>query len=121
MGDPGYKDGGTAALFSFLITGGGQLYTGEVGAGMIYLLGSVAAIGIGVGATDWGCYDCDYTPAYVGLGVASALWLASIFDAGPSARRQNRKLAAAQQAAIAPLLDAGVDGARVGIRLALRP
>ena len=82
------------------------------------LLGSVAAIGIGVGATDWDCYNCDYGPAYVGLGVASALWLASLFDAS---RRQNRKLAAAQQSALTPILDGGPDGARLGLRLALRP
>jgi TM2 domain-containing membrane protein YozV len=120
-GDAGYKDGGTATLLSFLIAGAGQIYTGDTGTGLLYFLGSSTAIGVGIAATDWDCYDCDYGPAIAGLAVGTAIWIGSMIDAGPSARRQNRKLAAERQSAMAPILEGGPAGARLGLRLAIRP
>jgi hypothetical protein len=118
-GDAGYKDGGTATLLSFLITGAGQIYTGETGTGLLYFLTSTAAIGAGVAATNWNCFDCDYTPALVGLSVGAAIWIGSIIDAGPSARRQNRKLAAARQSAFAPIIETSPERVRLGLTFAL--
>jgi hypothetical protein len=110
----------SASVIRSLSTTADASQGGETGAGVAYMLLSSTAIGLGIGLTDWGCYSCDYTPAYVGLGVGTAIWLASVFDASPSARRHNRK-AAAHQAALTPVIDGGLGGARLGLKFALRP
>jgi hypothetical protein len=76
-GMPGYKDGGTATILSLLITGGGQFCAGETGAGALYLVGSIAAVGIGAGASNWD--RGDYESLYAGAGVATVLWLVGCF------------------------------------------
>lgn len=41
-GDPGYKDPAIAALISFIILGGGQIYVGDITRGLLFLLGGYA-------------------------------------------------------------------------------
>jgi len=43
-GDPGYKDPAIAALISFVILGGGQIYVGDVTRGLIVFFGGYVAI-----------------------------------------------------------------------------
>jgi hypothetical protein len=123
-GIPGYKDGGTATLLSLLITGGGQFYAGEGGAGALYLVGAIAAVGIGAGLskTECGFYSCSQNldPLYAGIGVAALFSLISLFDAAPAAGRHNRKLAArrAAQASLSPIVVPRGDRTQVGLNLA---
>ena len=123
-GTPGYKDGGTATLLSLLITGGGQFYAGETGKGAFFLVGAIAAVGIGAGLSSSECgFSCDdnLQPLYIGAGVAVFLSLASVFDAAPAARRHNRKLAArrASLGSISPMLLPTSSGTKVGLNLAV--
>ena len=41
-GDPGYKDPAIAALISFVILGGGQIYVGDITRGILFMLGGYA-------------------------------------------------------------------------------
>ena len=43
-GDPGYKDPAIAALISFVVLGGGQIYVGDVTRGLIVFFGGYVAI-----------------------------------------------------------------------------
>jgi hypothetical protein len=118
-GDPGYKDPGTATLLSLLIAGGGQIYAGESGSGFFYLFGSLAAIGIGAGLTQCD-FSCDYTPLYVGAGVALLLDLVSLADASPAAHRHNRKLAAKRAAqSFSPYVLPTSSGTTLGMRISI--
>jgi hypothetical protein len=88
-GDPGFKDPTTAVLFGLLLTGGGHFYAGETTAGVLYLLGTGALLGVAIGA-------CNYDTCNEGLAsgaLLGALGLAiySIFDASAAAGRTNRK------------------------------
>ena len=125
VGAPGYKDSGTATLLSLLITGGGQFYLGETGKGAFYLVGALAAVGIGAGlsSTECGAFSCDdnLEPLYIGGGVAVLLSLISIFDAAPAAHRHNRKLAAqrAPRSSLTPVIVPSSDRVRVGLNMAV--
>ena len=44
---PGKKDTGTATLISVLITGGGQIYTGETNRGLLLLGGGLGSVVVG--------------------------------------------------------------------------
>lgn len=102
---PPAKDPGTARLLSVFIPGAGHLYAGEPLRGVGMTAASAAALGWGligsnVFAWDGTCAsgncinpdeDPDYTQLYVGLGVAGAIWLVSVFDAPRAARRANER------------------------------
>lgn len=93
------KDPGTATLISVLITGGGQMYSGEVGRGLAMLGIGTGAIIVGAVASsgpscnydgfDASCTDGNSAPLVVGALVAVGTWVYSIVDAGNSARRYN--------------------------------
>lgn len=85
-----YKDGTTATLLSLLITGGGQMYSGETGRGLGMLLGGVGAIVVGYAASGCDSYGCNNTDGLVaGYLVATGLWITSLIDAHSSAARHN--------------------------------
>ena len=108
---PETKSPGRATLYSFFVPGGGHLYAGERGRGALLLVGSAAAVVGGAALSnferdyDYTCasgtcidpnaYHPDYTPFFVGAGVAGALWLYSLLDAPRAARRANRQSAVA--------------------------
>jgi len=78
-GDPGYKDPAIAALISFVILGGGQIYVGDITRGLIFLFAGYAAIFIGALLISWVIF-------WVG-------WLAvgiySVYDAYNLAKKYN--------------------------------
>jgi hypothetical protein len=89
----GYKDPGTATLFSVLLTGGGHFYSGDSKKGAVLLgigLGSLIA---GAAATSASCdaYSCSTStaPIVVGSLVYLGTWIYGIADAGSAARRHN--------------------------------
>ena len=85
IGGPGYKSPGTATLISVLIPGGGQIWTGETGRGVMLLLA-------GPGALIVGCGLLQSSGLCVGaLLVDLAAWGFGIADAASSARRMNAK------------------------------
>ena len=90
----GYKDPGTATLFSVLLTGGGQFYAGETKKGAVLLglgLGSfIAGAALSTSSCDY--YDgCSTNAAPLAIGALAYLgtWIYGIADAGAAARRQN--------------------------------
>lgn len=103
---PRFKDPSKALLYSAVVPGGGQLYAGERGKGLILLLGSTVALAGGAALSDFELgydYTCspscigeneyapDYAPMIVGAGIAGALWLYGLVNAPNDARRANRK------------------------------
>lgn len=122
----GGKSAGAATLLSLLVPGGGQMYAGEVGNGLLYLGTTIAAPIVGLylaEAAYANCdYDCDYDTGSVTYGVVfgASTWLWSVLDAGDAARRTNAKMArtAARSFDLAPSLAATPLGeTRVGLRV----
>ena len=124
------KDGTTATLFSFLLTGGGQMYAGEPGKGFVLLgigLGG-AALAVsaasnvetcGYGSYYDTCGEPDYGLVYVGLGVSAFSWVVSMVDASRAAHRYNVKHGI-NTADITPVISPARNGqTRVGLSLAI--
>jgi hypothetical protein len=124
------KDGTTATLFSFLLTGGGQMYAGEPGKGFVLLgigLGG-AALAVsaasnvetcGYGGYAGSCGEPDYGLVYVGLGISAFSWVASMVDASRAAHRYNVKHGIST-ADITPVIGPARNGqTRVGLSLAI--
>lgn len=101
---PGYRDPGTATIYAVVLPGGGQLYSGETGRGLLLLGGSSAAILAGTAlsseasckydaSSPYGlsCKEANRTPLTVGMLASLAVWGYGIFDAKKSAERQNLK------------------------------
>lgn len=125
------KEPGTATLISVLVTGGGQMYSDEVGRGMTMLGVSLGSIVLGAVASS--PESCSYNsltgtatcgggssaPLYIGMLVAAGTWVYSIMDAGPAARRYNtaRGLQTAHRTVRPTVLLARE---RTGVGLALR-
>ncbi len=103
-GAPTYKNPGTATLLSFLIPGGGQLYSGDAKKGLMQM--GLAVVGTylfldNLPTEEW--YASDYywasygyyyetgdaTLSYGGLAVALGASIWSIIDASGSAQRAN--------------------------------
>lgn len=125
---PGAKDPGLGLLFSFLLTGGGQIYAGEVKRGLTMLLVpagvAVASFGVAAATCDdtsydpWrgGSNDCD-SAALAAAGVTGVValgsWIYSMVDAGSAVKRYNASLA---QRNMRPYVGQGPSGtARVGV------
>lgn len=115
-----YKDGTTATVLSVLITGGGQMYSGEVGKGVTMLLVGVGSVVVGYAASgcdEYGCNDtAGLTAGYAG---ALAVWIYSMIDAHSAAARHN---ALAPRTAlverVSPMIASGAQGtARLGLSL----
>ncbi len=89
----GYKDPGTATLFSVLLTGGGHFYAGDTKKGAVLLgvgVGSLIAAAAATGASCNG-YSCSSSTAPLLLGSLAYLgtWVYGIADSGNAARRHN--------------------------------
>jgi hypothetical protein len=125
----GRKDPTTATVVSLLVTGGGHIYAGETGKGLLLLTGSIGSVIAGmalsdpVGSVD--CYDFDCTisepnntPLYVGVAASLGLWLYGLVDAGPAARRTNMSMAQGSRVSISPTVAPSTRGGlRTGIAL----
>jgi hypothetical protein len=89
---PGGKSGGTALLWSLLLTGGGQFYNGDYGLGTGLLLTGLISAPFWIDATVT-CYDIgDQCGVSLGLGVlffGSKIF--SIIEAPAGSRRWNRR------------------------------
>lgn len=89
------KSPGTAALISFLFTGGGQIYNEETGKGVIMLVVGVGFTALAIdGIDEYGCdpfETCWEWALPVGLAGALATKLWSIFDASAGAKRWNAR------------------------------
>lgn len=117
---PSEKDPGSAQLYSVVVPGGGQIYSGETLKGGVILVG----VGVGLGAAAAAVpklsqdsqarshYERYGTQLGVGLGVAGALWLYGILDAPHAARRANER----NSLVVVPRLDGGTTVAvRIGL------
>ncbi len=122
-----YKSPGRAALISLLITGGGQMYNGQVGKGTALLVLNIGSIVAGAAASSravcspgYGCSDANLTPLYVGATVAVVTWIYSMTDAYNTAEAHNAELEfrAGAQSRVQPVLAPGSDR-RVLIGLSL--
>lgn len=115
-----YKDGSTATLWSLLITGGGQIYSGETGKGVTMLLSVPVAIVVGYAASNCDAYSCQNDgPLVAGYLFAVGMYVYSLVDAHNAAARHN---ALAPQAAASlraePIMATGVDrSTRLGVAL----
>jgi hypothetical protein len=125
------KDGTTATLFSFLLTGGGQFYAGEPGRGVGYLLLGVGGAAVAYagayrtgncsdGYYSYECYEPDDTLIGVGIGTAAFAWIISMVDASAAARRYNTKWGLTRQVAVRPVIAPARNGrAALGLSVAL--
>jgi hypothetical protein len=115
-----FKDGTTATLLSVLITGGGQMYSGEVGKGVVMLIAGVGAVVIGYSASGCDQYGCNDTgPLVTGYAVAFGIWLGGVIDAHNAAARHNAKAPRAMSfKTMTPVISQGAQGTtRVGVDL----
>lgn len=124
-----YKDPTTATLFSLLVTGGGQFYSGETGRGLLYLAGGVTGAALVLGAAEscasdyygTGCSSQSGT-AVAGLVLALGSWTVSLIDAHNAAHRHNRRTGTepAAPARVGAVVAPGARGtALVGVRVAV--
>ena len=96
---PSAKDPGQAQLYSVVLPGGGQFYTGETVKGAVILAG--VGGGLAAAAAALPRLQDDFQPRShyerygvqfgAGLGVAGALWLYGVLDAPNGARRANER------------------------------
>lgn len=122
-----YKDPGTSTLLGVLVTGGGQMYSGETSKGLTLL-------GIGAGSLIAGevmsassCLSsslnssCNVAPVAIGSLVYVGTWLYGLMDAGAAARRHN-EAAGVKTATLSPTIQLLRSGHRevpaVGLTLA---
>lgn len=115
-----YKDGTTATVLSVLLTGGGQMYSGEVGRGVGMLLTGVGSIVVGYAASGCDAYGCNDTgPLAAGYAGALAIWIYSMVDAHSAAARHNALAPrTAIESRVSPIIVSGADGTtRVGFNL----
>jgi hypothetical protein len=89
----GYKDPGTATLFSVVLTGGGHFYSGESKKGAMLLGIGLGSFVVGAAASTASCdgYSCstNTTPLVLGALAYMGTWVYGIMDAGDAARRHN--------------------------------
>ncbi len=121
-----YKDPGTSTLLGVLVTGGGQMYSGETSKGLTLL-------GIGAGSLIAGevmsassCLStslnssCNVAPLAIGSLVYVGTWIYGLMDAGDAARRHNTANGI-KTGAVAPVLRLlpSASGEHAGIGLSL--
>lgn len=128
---PGYKDPGTSTLFSVLIPGGGQLYSGDTRRGVTLLGVGLGGLTLGVAMTagsvgvscddDFSCKDdTNYAPAALGYAAYLGAWLYGIIDASDSAQRMNTKhgITAVLPQGVAPVVAVDTHGGtKVGLNV----
>ena len=128
--DPSFRDPGTATIYSVVLPGGGQLYSGETGRGLMMLVGSSAAVLAGTALSTQAtctydassfsglsCKQANRLPLTIGMLGSLGIWGYGILDAKKSAERQNLKRAH-RVSRIEPVMDVGVSRATVGIGIA---
>lgn len=115
---PSAKEPGTATLISVLVTGGGQFYAGDTKRGLMMFGGSVGSLVAGAALSGCGGYSCNLTPLYIGSLAAVGIWVYSIVDAAPTARRMNAKYGY-KVSGLSPIINVG-PGRTTQIGLQLR-
>ncbi len=80
-GDPGYKDPAVAALISFLVIGGGQIYVGDITRGLIFMAVGYGSLLIFALAGLLGLL--------LGYLFLLGVWVYNIFDAYQLAKKYN--------------------------------
>lgn len=116
-----YKDPSTAQLFSFLIAGGGHLYTGETTKGATLLtVSTLGFVGVlrGIDCGELICHD--HPEATIGLVAWLGAWIYGMSDADDSAWRVNRRNGYSVPAGYGPTVEAQQDRVSVGWRIAVR-
>ncbi|MEX0686779.1 MAG: hypothetical protein WD267_10170 [Balneolales bacterium] len=88
------KDPGTAALLSVLVTGGGHMYAGEVGKGLLLLAGGVASTAIGVSV--WADnlendLEASTTPLWIGVAGSVTMWIVGIANSESAVINYNER------------------------------
>ncbi len=76
-----YKNPTVAVILSFFFMGLGQIYNGEIGKGILFMIGYVVSIALML--------------VIIGFVTTPALWIWGMIDANKSANRINAELAAA--------------------------
>lgn len=120
-----YKDPTTATLFSLLLTGGGQFYSGETGKGVVFLAGWITGTALVLGAAescanDYYASDCSRQSGMAAAGLAIGLgsWVVSLVDAHNAAHRHNRRTGA-EPPRVGAIVGPGAGGtARAGVAVA---
>jgi TM2 domain-containing membrane protein YozV len=74
-----YKNPGIAAVLSLFVTGLGQIYNGQIGKGIVFMI----------------AYAISWLLVIVGIGILTTplLWLYGMYDAYKSAEKINRDIA----------------------------
>lgn len=118
-----FKDPGTSTLIGVIVPGGGHIYAGEMGKGLMLLGIAVAGpvVGAAVSASTvefscdgWSCSDdTNYVPYALGAVVAVGAWVYGIIDADDAAHRVNQR----NGLAIAPV---PMQNSKAGIGLAMQ-
>ncbi len=135
----GMRDPARAQLMSYVLPGGGHLYSGEYGRGAAHLVGGVAGYLLGDALSDHyadqrrtidngdleavlacigdvlSTFFCNYpnVPRYLGIAVLGVSWLTGIADAPESAHRMNEKAGLhirISAATVRPLVNIDSDG-----------
>src|SRR5689334_23319578 len=125
--DPSYRDPGTATIYSVVLPGGGQLYSGETTRGLILLGGSSAAIFAGSALSSpakcnydntfsLSCKEANNTPRTIGVLASLGIWGYGIYDAKKSAERMNLKRSH-HTARIEPTFDVRGSVSTLGVRI----
>jgi TM2 domain-containing membrane protein YozV len=115
-----YKDGTTATVLSVLLTGAGQMYSGEVGKGVAMLLSGVGVVVVGYAASGCNAYGCnDVGPLAAGYVGALGIWIYSMVDAHSAAARHNALAPrTAMKSRVSPIIGTGSKGTtRLGFNL----
>jgi hypothetical protein len=113
------KDGGTAVLFGFLLTGAGQFYAGNNTKGAVLLGLSLAEVATAVGVIgncDPYCSDSDITTAEVLLLPALFNWVYGMATAPGDVRKWNE--AHGVVARVRPVIERGEGAVGVGLAFA---
>jgi hypothetical protein len=125
------KSQSTARAIAFFVPGGGHLYAGEQGRGLFLLAAAAGAATAGIMTSEvytWdytcrtsNCMDPNggpkYSRLYLGIGVAGAIWLYSLYDASHAAERENRR--AAQRVSLRPFARVERQGLRPGLAVSI--
>ena len=107
---PQEKSPGLAALLSLLISGGGQIYNGEIGKGFGIMGGQVLLSGVTLASVASADYDQFPTVGLMAMMGSLVLSGWSIYDAYATAEKIN-------EGAIAKYLNAYIDDQRIGLKL----
>jgi hypothetical protein len=126
---PGYKDPGTSMLLGVVVPGGGHMYSGETGKGLVLLgvgLGGIVlgtamtTSSIGASCSGYSCQDdTNYVPMAAGYLAFLGSWIYGIVDADDSAHRMNarRGIAWLGSGDLVPVVAASREGTHVGLSL----